>query len=473
MTIIYWYPFLLGTICSLLIMIGVMRNNKNLVIIFSLLPAFFASPFLTFTRGAAGAITASDITGLTLLLALFFLPRAWKSPYRILPVKLLISFFVIVAISIWTMGLFYNLQGVEHTQNLRTENSSLLPFLIAGFRSIKLFTLFSYLVFYYLAFLDEKNIKCLINTIIIGSIVLAVAQIITRLGIFDLALAYGDTHGVYVGPRILGLTKASVGRLLFVGIVLSLVYMLKGKKLVYLISLPILASGLVLSGSRGGVVATIISLFFISILGRGRGFLIGTFGFLIVILSAVYTLDYSPMMKERLLGTFDSSTIETASTRTVVWDQALTNILQEPLVGVLGVGAFNFSYAGMPVNFEHAHNDFLTVLIELGVIGEIMFIALMISFLVYLYKSIKIGKTEERWRSVCIFSLFLGLLLASLFESTFYPSISTIPMLRIIFAILLVILLSGYKMKNFTYQRKKSFLKNKVASSSIAAQEKT
>ena len=471
MSIIYWYPFLLGSICSLLIMIGVIKNNKNLVIIASLLPAFFASPFLTFTRGAAGAITASDITGLTLLMALIFVPKAWRSPYRILPVKLLISFFVVIAISIWTMGLYYNIQGIEHTQNLRTSNSSLLPFLIASFRSIKLLTLFSYVVFYCLISFDERNIKCLIRTVIIGSIILAVAQIVTRFVILDLALAYGDTHGIYIGPRILGLTKASVGRLLFIGAILCLALMYKRKRIIYLFVLAILASGLVLSGSRGGVIATIVSLFFISILGRERGFMFGALGFFVLLLSAVYTLDYSPMMKERLLGTFDSSTLETASTRTIIWDQALTNILQEPFVGILGVGAFNFSYADLPVNFEHAHNDFLTVLIELGIVGELIFIFWVICLIAYLYKAIKINKKEERWHSVCVFSLCVGLLFASLFESTFYPSISTIPMLRIILPVLLVILLSGYKKKYILYHRKKANIKPRVINSDTVIRE--
>ncbi len=446
--IIYWYPLFLGILCSFCIIYGQIKKSKSIVIFFSLFPAFFASPFISFTRGAAGAITATDFTGVALICCLFFFPRNWRSPSSVATVKALKVFFLVFLITIWTSGFLYNLTGIENEslQYVRFKNTWALPILMSGFRTFKLITFFSYCVYFYILFFDEKNVKWIINTIIIGSVILAVAQILTRFDIIDLALSYGDTHG-YVGPRIMGLTKASVGRIIAIGMVLCLIVISNYKKTFGIISLIILTGGLMLSGSRGGMVIIIVAFVPIILLGKLRGFFLGGIGVLIIVISAVCFLSNNEMMLERLTGSFDNKTITTASSRLTIWTQTASALFEKPQIILCGVGGFNFAYAGLKVNFEHAHNDFLTTLCELGFVGFFVFVSFLFSMAWLLYRNIKTSDGHEKWTNICVFSVFLGLMVASQFESTFYPSISTIPMLRIVFPIFIVISLFSYKRK--------------------------
>lgn len=447
--IIYWYPAILGLVCSIFITRGFATKNKFLVIIFCLFPAFFASPFITVTRGAAGAITASDITGMVLFFCLFKMPSDWKSPYRISSVRFLIIFMILLGASIWSTGIFYNFYGIsaEKTHNLRVSMGLPLPILIACFRTFKILTLYSYLTFFYKVTFNEREIQSILRTIIFGSLLLAISQILTRLGVADLSLAYGDTGGTYVGPRILGHTKGSIGRLMAVGGVLALSRIFTGSKFYNLLALMVLTGGLILSGSRGGILVLIISLVPIFFLGRGRGVFIGGLGLIAILLASLVALQNSELMKERLEGTFSNKTVSTASSRTIVWQQTLSNLSSDLAIPSFGVGGLNFSYSNLNVAFEHAHNDTLTSLTELGVIGMLMFLAWQFLLTKNLYQNIRISSGALQWRNVCVFSLMVGLLFGSQFEPTFYPTISTLPLLRIILPLLLVISLFQYKQK--------------------------
>jgi O-antigen ligase len=445
--VVYWFPLIIGLFCSIMICIGLRKRNKNLIIIFSLLPPFFASPFYTATRGAAGAITASDFTGIVLWICLLFFPKNWKSPYRILSVRLLTLWMMIMGLSIFTTGVIYNCAGIVSSQmvNIRFSNTLVLPVLIASFRFFKLLTLFSYCAFFYVIYLNEKNIKWILNTIIFGSVLLAAAQILTRFDIIDFALAYGDTYNQYIGPRILGLTKASVGRILFVGIFLTLVTFNQDHRILSIFAMIIMTGGLVLSGSRGGIAALMVGLIPIYFFGRIRGVVIGGFFFAVILISAILTLSYNEMMVGRLLGTLDTRTVSTASTRMPIWINTIKILIDNPMIILFGVGAFNFSYAGLSLNFEHAHNDILTIGCELGLISMIIFIIWLVSLAILLYGNILRSSGKTRWRNLCILGIFVGLCFGSQFEPTFYPSISTLPMLRILLPLLLAVGLFRHK----------------------------
>ena len=426
---------------------GLRKRNKKMMVFFSILPCFFASPFYTVTRGAAGAVTASDITGLTLLCCLFFIPVKWKTPCGIVPVKLIGLLILIMAISIWTIGVYINLIGVSSSQleNLHISNRFLLPLLIAGYRFAKLMTLFAYLAFFSIVFFDVEEKTWLVHTIIIGCLIVSIAKVLTVYNVIDLSLAYGDVNPGYVGPRILGQTKACAGRLLVVGIILCLSGVIERRKIMSLIYIILLTAGLVLTGSRGAIGALLMGLVPIFFIGRSRGLLIGGLAFIVIVVSGLFVLNFNKNVSQKLLLSFSSESLNTASDRVPIWRRTIMVWLEKPSIVLFGVGAFNFSYARLSVGYETAHNDMLTAGSELGLSSMLVFISWLLSMVLLFCRNIKMSCQREKWHNICILSIFIGLLFAGIFEATLYPTISTLPMLRVVTPLLLVFGLSIFK----------------------------
>jgi O-antigen ligase len=348
-------------------------------------------------------------------------------------------FMLIMALSIWTSGIYYNSSGIgsDQLRNLRISGNLPLPVLMAGFRSFKFLTFFSYCACFWTISLSDESLNCIIQTIIIGCILLAFAKILTSLGFFDLSLSYGETYGQYIGPRILGHTKANMARLIFVGLLLCFTR-IEGKRIFSTtLSIVILTGGLVLSGSRGGIGALIISLIPIYFLGRVRGFLIGGFAFTVIILSALVALSQNQIVANNLIGTFDTDNIGSASLRLPIWTETLSVMSNNTMILLFGVGAFNFSYSGLTQGFETAHNDLLTLGFELGLVSMMVFLTWIFSLALTYYRIIGQSTGMEKWKYICFFSIIIGLFFSSQFEATFYPTISTLPMSQIIYPLMI------------------------------------
>ena len=150
---------------------------------------------------------------------------------------------------------------------------------------------------------------------------------------------------------------------------------------------------------------------------------------------------------QKLLRSFDQENIATASNRLPIWNRTIAVWLDNPGIILFGAGAFNFSYAGLSVGYETAHNDMLTIGSELGLTAMMVFIAWIISMAILFYQNIRISSQEDKWKNICGFAIFTGLVFAGQFEATFYPTISTLPMSRVILPLLLAFGLYHYKQK--------------------------
>ena len=176
-----------------------------------------------------------------------------------------------------------------------------------------------------------------------------------------------------------------------------------------------------------------------SLYGRLTGSIIGFLSLALLAIGFYITLSFSVDIVERFTGTLDESNLTHVSTRRYIWAAALVYIIQHPLSLIVGNGAMNFAYSVKLPHFaaEHAHNDALTVLIELGVLGFIFYIKWILSLINSLQKKIKYNSHHVRWQNICLLSGVVGLIVSSLFESTFYPSIGTLGLLKIVLPLLL------------------------------------
>jgi O-antigen ligase len=166
-----------------------------------------------------------------------------------------------------------------------------------------------------------------------------------------------------------------------------------GWRPIWLLHIPICVLAIFLTGSRGafissGVAALIFPLSFGSLRRAQKWLLLST-----LLLLAVMAATFVPKTTWDRLGTIRSEVRGgTLSERTYIWAAGLEVYCEHPMAGV-GVGAFAPSvYSRLDIEYA-AHNSFLSILVELGAIGAIIFSAVLVSLF---YLGVSLPRLECR-----------------------------------------------------------------------------
>jgi O-antigen ligase len=150
---------------------------------------------------------------------------------------------------------------------------------------------------------------------------------------------------------------------------------------------------ILLTGSRAGMISLLVALTIVPFalpLLRGWKRRICWAALPCIVASAVFFVPSTTW--ERLLTTGSEIAGGTLAYRRVIWAAGLNVFRQHPFIGV-GAGAFGPSVVGaIDINYV-AHNSFLSVLVELGVVGELILLALLTSML---YLAVRMGGLD-RW----------------------------------------------------------------------------
>ncbi|KPK69897.1 hypothetical protein AMJ82_04335 [candidate division TA06 bacterium SM23_40] len=260
--------------------------------------------------------------------------------------------------------------------------AALISTLLSGNRyssTLGTFELGAYIAF----FLIAANWLASVPQIRLMSIVIVV------LGVAESFLAFSQRFGQGI-ERVMGSLPYSnyFTDLLLVGVSISFAYLLFGRRSLA----PYLAAGaasavllgtLVMTGTRAAIVALIVVA---SLLGalRGRGWLLICLIALVVLFVAVPN-----SITERLLnvGEYDIY----AYKRLDIWQQSLRTFTTAPLFGVgprnyaAAARQFSFPVDGAVGRYAHsaqiAHNEFMHVGVELGVVGFALFTWVIVLFL--------------------------------------------------------------------------------------------
>jgi len=160
------------------------------------------------------------------------------------------------------------------------------------------------------------------------------------------------------------------------------------QRLIWLFSVVMMAVALIFSGSRGGILALgvqLLAMMIVAVWAQRRGLSEGfnpagnkliAGGALTAVLLLVLWIGYEPLVKRFSLlqqGASEYSLV----TRTEYWRGAWGMIEDHPLVGV-GFGAFPAVYPAYGRSsvknerLEHAHNDYLQLLTDGGLIGGLI-----------------------------------------------------------------------------------------------------
>jgi len=167
---------------------------------------------------------------------------------------------------------------------------------------------------------------------------------------------------------------------------------LKISKIVYLTLFLLLFTCLLLTMSRGAWFAFLPSVIFIAIWIRPLSVFLLAIAILVIALQPFYP----PYLRERLRSFFiftDTSSID----RKIIWQAGWKMFLSKPWLGV-GLGAFMFNFKkfvveNYPSGIVYAHNCYLQMASEIGIIGLLTFLSILFSFF---YHGIKILNTHDK-----------------------------------------------------------------------------
>lgn len=439
MVIYFYYALFLGVFLSFITLCGCWTGNRKWILFGMIYAAIIGSPITSFTRGAAGAIYASDMVSAVLLFGMLFkgtqavickFHPKWYTYFKYL---LLVAAVSTIFIAPFFVG---KLEQTGSAENVRGILGLPLPFLMGVFRISKILLYFPYFWYACHLLVDEDIWNYVTKHILLAITLLAFCQIIDTFSIRDMTLyipikLLPTTVSEKNLPHIVGHVKASIGRIFLIGITLSVAsFYKKLKSPFYLFTLCFITIALILSGSRAAFVGVFIML--LCILWYGNVSHKAWAFFLLFFILAIFIF-FAQTESNFLESTYRSITNPSQEGRWPIWSWVLRYIFFHPYIFVTGLGFSNFSYAVAGTGFvnEHAHNDFLTSLFELGIFGLIPFAAYVVSLFWNLRNQVHAQKGISHWRNICMVSGFVGIVATSFFEMTIYYSSHTICMQRL------------------------------------------
>ena len=190
----------------------------------------------------------------------------------------------------------------------------------------------------------------------------------------------------------------------------------RDSQLMYVFAATMMSLAAVVSLSRGGMISLVAEMIFIVIIGAGRvnqtrsskAAAVLRPAALIVLLIGSISAGIFWAGPERIInritgqGTAEAQRTETFfSSRGWIWRETVTMIVANPILGV-GLGAYETAYPiyssddgssvlGKSLSVDRAHNDYLQILSDCGVVGA----ALAVWFVVLVFRAVARGKQSH------------------------------------------------------------------------------
>jgi O-antigen ligase len=223
----------------------------------------------------------------------------------------------------------------------------------------------------------------------------------------------------------------------------------KDKKLLYLTAITLMGVALVMSGSRGGFISLIAEVFFLVLLTTKAG----SPGKLVLRLGAAAALLLCIVAGTILLGSEKSAIDrfsekidkpEQQTSRTHIWATTMGIIGQNPFIGS-GLNAFGIAYTAHDTfsgieRAEQAHNDYLQVISDAGIVGGIIGVGFLIGFFRTGLDSVKTHNKLRRGLAVGAFAGCFAVLVHSMFDFVLHTTA-----IALLFMILMALVVNSRK----------------------------
>ncbi len=256
----------------------------------------------------------------------------------------------------------------------------------------------------------------------------------------------------------------------------------KNIKYIYLTLLAVLYTTLLICQSRGiwiSITLTLIFAFIIifryklgNIFRKNKKWLITLF-IVFLIITVIYSTE-NPLNKSRLtvteraLTTFEVTRDPSINTRFLIWGTTIEMFKDNPIFG-LGIGTFKYHYLDYQAEYlvnhsdyiknsgkaAEAHNEYLQMAAEIGIVGLAVFLVIIFLFYFTIYQYFESNTKKEN--IVVIFGLLMGItcfLIHCLFTFPFH-----VPVLGATFFILLALSIVHI---HLTEENKKDYYKQNL-----------
>lgn len=220
----------------------------------------------------------------------------------------------------------------------------------------------------------------------------------------------------------------------------------KDKRLLYFTAIGLMGVALILSGSRGGLVAFFAELIMLLLMTAGKkgkrsmlikgGLAAGLF--VAIVAGSIFVGGETSLSRIAESTTQD----DISSERSHIWSVTVDVIGSNMPFGA-GLGAFGRAYArhddqnGL-ATVEQAHNDYLQVLADAGIPGLVIGLLFLFLILKLGYDGLKIRNTFRRAISTGAFAGCFGILVHSIFDFVLHVSA-----VSILFIVLMAILIAA------------------------------
>lgn len=231
-----------------------------------------------------------------------------------------------------------------------------------------------FLVFFY-AFHESKNALALIRALLLAVTLANVVSVLDAFGVLQITeledRADGRLRGAIGEPN-----QYAAFVCLFIPMLVAATAAWRGKwRLIWFSGLLISAAAVLMTASRGALVAVVFSIALGGVLFRqyvswqfvARAALAGVA--LLAVALAILSFEHRQLILDRFFGISSSSDLVTASSgRTEVWATALGRMMESPITLLSGFGWD--VYWTMPFRYA-PHNHYLALFFNLGMVGLI------------------------------------------------------------------------------------------------------
>ena len=281
---------------------------------------------------------------------------------------------------------------------------------------IRIVTIF---LLYFLAYKlieDKKDFYLLLKIILISYIIPAIVgliQFFNNSGMTDDFGGFQRIYGTFAHPNLFAFYTFFI-----LGLLISLLLTSqKTSSLIFNKKIIIIAIGLSVfllfaTYTRSALACLSFFVLIFGILKYRRMLLVGALLFL-----AAYFL--SDVFRERLWELISLDPYGSIVWRFKLWKDILPLSLWQPWFGY-GLGTFEKLtefYRGFKLGSLNAHNDYLKIFVENGIIGLISYFWIIIGLLLYLLKIFKRIINQEKFFGMGILVIFLSLMIAASFDN--------------------------------------------------------
>ena len=232
------------------------------------------------------------------------------------------------------------------------------------------------------------------------------------------AIPFGSFVNRHDFAALMEMTVAVPLGLLFTGAVR------RDKKLLYVVAVTLMTSALLLSGSRGGLVAVIAEIILLVILTtklKGtKSLLLKTGLSLVLVVAAVGGAIFVGGDTSLTKFAEKAASEDISSSRFHIWDVTL-KVIAEHLPFGTGLGAYTQAYtkfdtlSGQDL-VEQAHNDYLQIVSDAGIVGLILGVAFLFLFFREGVRNIRSSNTFRRGVATGAFAGCFAILIHSVFD---------------------------------------------------------